>query len=86
MEAKSAFINDNDVRVRSTPNTERSDNILGKLHFAHRILIVGETDEWYHIRDVLTEDGAGGEQTPTGWEGYVFKEFVVEYFSQLQQP
>ncbi|MBO4872282.1 MAG: SH3 domain-containing protein [Lachnospiraceae bacterium] len=86
MEAKSAFINDNDVRVRSTPNTESSDNILGKLHFAHRILIVGETDEWYHIRDVLTEDGAGGEQTPTGWEGYVFKEFVVEYFSQLQQP
>ena len=86
LEAKAGFINDNDVRVRATPDTSSSENILGKLHFAHRILIVGQTDDWYHIKDILTEDGAGGTQDATGWEGYVSKQFVVEFYSQLQQP
>ena len=83
---KAGFVSDNGVRVRSTPNTDNTDNVLMKLNFAHRILIVGETDEWYHIQDTLTEDGLGNAQDCSNLEGYISKQFVVDYYSQLQQP
>ncbi|MBO4872285.1 MAG: hypothetical protein J5496_02600 [Lachnospiraceae bacterium] len=82
---KTGFVSSNNVRVRSTPNTESTANVLMMLDFAHAVRIVGETDEWYHIVDNLTENGAGGTQSCSEQEGYIFKEFVVDSYSQLAQ-
>ncbi len=80
---KTAYVSDDYVRVRATPNTDTKDNILTQLHYAHQILIIGELDGWYHIRDIFTENGTGEAQTPSGVDGYISKDFVVEFYTQL---
>ena len=79
---KYGFVTDNGVRIRSTPSTAGTTNVLMYLNFPHRVMIVGETEKWYHIKDTLTEDGTGKAQDCSGLDGYIFKEYIMEYDSQ----
>ena len=82
--AKTGYVTENAVRVRSVPDTGSNNTVLMKLGMQHRVLIIGELDEWYHIRDILTEDAEGMHQNPSDLDGYIFKDYIQ--VEDSQQP
>ncbi|MBP3729239.1 MAG: SH3 domain-containing protein [Lachnospiraceae bacterium] len=72
------YITEDMVRMRSTPSTDSNDNILATFGKGHYLQIVGERNGWYHVKDVLAENGKGEAQTPTWKEGYVYAEFISQ--------
>lgn len=54
-----------DINVRSTPETENSDNIVGSFQKGDEVSVVAVTPHWYRI---AVED----------WEGYVYEKGLSE--------
>ena len=54
-----------DINVRSTPDTENSDNVISSYIQGEKVSVVGETPNWY----VVSKDD---------WTGYVYKSFLSE--------
>lgn len=77
------YISDWWIRLRSDPSTASTDNVLIHLEKYHYVLIVGELDGWYHIKDILEEDGVGGTQTCSGLEGYVSSDYLTPYYNLI---
>ena len=59
------FFAKDDINVRTTPDTENSDNIISSYDQGARVTVVGETPNWYVVRQ---ED----------WTGYVYKANLSE--------
>ena len=71
------YITKDNVRVRSTPNLDSTDNVIAAFSTGYYVQVIGEMDDWYHIIDNQTTDPSGNSQTPTNQEGYVYKSFVA---------
>lgn len=78
------YITEAGVRLRSTTSTEGSENVLMQFGSGHYLWIIGEVDGWYHVRDIRDDNGRGGSQTPSGREGYVKKDFISPYYSDVK--
>ena len=82
MDAK-AWVLDGPLRLRSTPDTSDNSNVLTHLSKYHYVRIVGQIGDWYHIVDNLSENGIGGEQTPSNQEGYVKVDYLTQNYAHI---
>lgn len=62
-----------DINIRTTPDTENSDNVVSSFDQGERVTVVGETPNWYVIRK---ED----------WTGYVYKDNLSETVVEEKTP
>lgn len=62
-----------DINIRSTPDTENSDNVISSYNQGERVTVIGETPNWYVIR---RED----------WTGYVYKDNLSETVVEEKTP
>ena len=62
-----------DINIRSTPDTENSDNVISSYDQGERVTVVGETPNWFIIRK---ED----------WTGYVYKDNLSETVVEEKTP
>ncbi len=62
------------LNLRQTPSM--GNNVIGSFAAGHSLQVMGEMDDWYHVKDVLTTDSSGNPQTPSGQEGYVAKKYL----------
>ena len=67
-------VDDSVLRMRSSMTTEE-DNIVAAFPEGYALEIIEELDGWVHVKDMLTDDGHGNPQSPTGKEGYVSADF-----------
>lgn len=78
-----AYVNANSVRMRSTPSLDQ-DNVINIFDKGYYVYVIAVLEDWYKIDDVMAKNDATGEaQNPSGDRGYIYKDFITEYYSDL---